>query len=466
MENKKFSIVDVETTGGGMRGNRITEICVVILQNGEILDKYTTLINPEKIIPHHITALTGISNETVEGAPLFYEVAEEIQKITENTIFVAHNVHFDYNVIRNEFRRLGMEFDRKKLCTVRLSRKLIPHLLSYSLGRICSSINIPIENRHRAEGDTDATVILFQRLMSLDENYEVFNQFLNPRSKEASLPPHLNSKQILDLPNSAGIYLFKNKGQKVIYVGKAKNIKKRVLSHIYNKKNKGYLMCQESFFIEHEETGNELTALLLESELIKKYYPKFNRAQKRPQSSYKIISYKNQRNIIQLAITKTKATDDSLMTFYNRTLARERLEYICETYNLCPRYCGLQSNVEVCSHYKINNCEGICDGTEEIEDYNKKVGAAIEHLNDDKPTYIIYGNGRNSDEKSIVLIKEGRYRGFGFVDESEGFSNVEEIENFLSPMHHTYHTSQIIRSYLKKNPYKNVVQFEKEVLSE
>lgn len=466
MEGKIFSIVDVETTGGGMRGNRMTEICIVKLKDGEVLEKYTSLINPEKLIPPYITALTGISNDTVAEAPLFDEVAEEIQEFTADTIFVAHNVHFDYNVIRNEFRRLGLDFDRKKLCTVRLSRKLIPNLFSYSLGRLCSSINIPIENRHRAEGDTDATVILFQRLLSLDENNEVFEHFLHGKSKEASLPPHLNSEQVTELPEAAGIYLFKNKDHKVIYVGKAKNIKKRVLSHIYSKKNKEYLLCQETFHIEYEETGNELTALLLESDLIKKYYPKFNHAQKRAQSSYQIISYKNRRDVIQLAIMKTKATDDSLLTFYNRTLAREKLEEICAAFKLCPRFCSLQSNVEVCSHYKINTCEGICEGTEEVAGYNAKVSAAIQSLKNDKPTYIIYGQGRKTEEKSVVLVKEGRYRGYGYVDESDGFSKVEEIESYLDPKSHTYHTSQILRSYFKKNPEKNVVRFENQLLQE
>lgn len=335
--------------------------------------------------------------------------------------------------------------------------------MSYSLGKICDSINIPIENRHRAEGDTDATVILFQRLLSLDENFEVFEKFLNPRSKEASLPPHLNSEQILTLPDSAGIYHFKNREHKIIYVGKAKNIKKRILQHIYSKKTSEYLLCQETFFIEYEKTGNELTALLLESDLIKKHYPKFNKAQKRPQSSYQIIHYKNRRNIIQLAITKTKVADDSLSTFYNRPLATEKLEQICETFNLCPRFCTLQSNVEVCSHYyKINNCEGICESTETVEDYNKKVLAANEFLENDRQSFIIYGTGRKKEEQSVVLVKEGRYRGFGFVDKSEGFSSIDEIESFIERKHHTYHTNQIIRSYLKKNPLKNIVYFDAE----
>jgi DNA polymerase-3 subunit epsilon len=166
MEDQLFAVVDVETTGGGMIGNRLTEICVVLLRGSEILEKYSTLINPEINIPAYITALTGIENNMVGDAPKFHEVANNIEELTRGAIFVAHNVNFDYNVLHNEFRKLGYNFIRKKLCTVRLSRKLIPGLSSYSLGRLCDSINIPIIDRHRAEGDTDATVILFQRLLS------------------------------------------------------------------------------------------------------------------------------------------------------------------------------------------------------------------------------------------------------------------------------------------------------------
>jgi len=318
MHSQLFAIIDVETTGGGIAGNRITEICIALMKNGEVVDKYTTLVNPERDIPHHITALTGIDNEMVADAPRFCEVAEKIAEFTQDAIFVAHNVSFDYNVIRGEFRLLGQYYNRKKLCTVRLSRKLIPGMLSYSLGRLCNTINIPHLNRHRAEGDVDATVILFQRLLSLDEDFSTINSFLNPRSKQATLPPHIPAEQINELPEEPGIYLFKNQKHQVVYAGKAKNIKKRVLSHFYDKKTKEYQLGQETHFIDYELTGNELVALLVESEHIRKHYPKFNRAQKWPATTYQIISYVNQRGIVQLALGKTKVLHDSVSTFYNR----------------------------------------------------------------------------------------------------------------------------------------------------
>lgn len=461
MQSQIFAVIDVETTGGGIAGNRITEICIALMKNGEVVDKYTTLINPERTIPQHITALTGIDNEMVADAPRFFEVAEKIEAFTQNAVFVAHNVSFDYNVIRGEFRLLGQHYNRKKLCTVRLSRKLIPGMLSYSLGRLCSTINIPHLNRHRAEGDVDATVILFQRLLSLDEDFSIINSFLNPRSKQATLPPHIPAEQINELPEEPGIYLFKNQKHQVVYAGKAKNIKKRVLSHFYDKKTKEYQLGQETHFIDYELTGNELVALLVESEHIRKHYPKFNRAQKWPATTYQIISYVNQRGIIQLALGKTKALHDSVSTFYNRTEATEKLEEICDTFRLCPRFCALQSTSEKCSHYRIKNCEGVCEGTETVESYNLKVEAAIQSLKENKPTFAIQGKGRTKDEIAFALVAEGQYKGFGFFDRSEAICNIEDYEPFLKLQPASYHTHAIIRSHLKKNGERNVVRFEK-----
>ncbi|WP_034923885.1 exonuclease domain-containing protein [Gillisia sp. CAL575] len=465
MKDKLFAVIDVETTGGGISGNRLTEVCIVLLKGGEIQDKYTSLINPEKHIPVQITALTGINNEMVENAPKFHEVAKEIEDFMRDAIFVAHNVNFDYNVLRNEFKQLGFEFNRKKLCTVRLSRKLIPGLQSYSLGRLCDSINIPLTNRHRAEGDTDATVILFQRLLSLDTDGQIFNSFLHAHSKQATLPPHLSAEEIHELPEEPGIYLFKDKQQKVIYAGKAINIKKRVLSHFYDKMSKEYHLGQETYHVDHETTGNELMALLLEAEYIRKHYPKFNRAQKNPGTTYQIISYINQRGIIQLGIGKTKRIQDSIGTYYNRALATEKLELLCEKFKLCPRYCTLQSSTEKCSHYKLKNCEGVCDGTEAVVEYNLKVTEAINSLGDEKPTYVIREKGRHFEEDAFILVKEGRYQGYGFLDSAVQIASIEDYEPFLKLQESTFHTHKILNSYLRKHGEKNLFYFEEEVFA-
>lgn len=275
-----YAVVDIETTGNGYKGQKITEISALIFDGKKIVDEFTSLVNPEQNIPTFITNLTGITNAMVRNAPKFYEVAKKVEEITKGTIFVAHNVNFDYNIIQAEFKSLGYDFKRKKLCTVRLTRKIIPGLPSYSLGNICSGENIPINGRHRAKGDAEATVELFRRLLERDDNFTI-NSFLNPRSRQATLPPLLDKIVVDKLPETFGVYYFKNLAKEVIYVGKANNIKQRVISHFYDKKKKEQTMCLETADVSFTKTGSELLALLLESSEIKHIYPKFNRAQRR-----------------------------------------------------------------------------------------------------------------------------------------------------------------------------------------
>jgi DNA polymerase-3 subunit epsilon len=449
MPLREYAVVDVETTGNALGGNRITEICIVRLNTDKILEKYSTLIDPEQLIPDFITSLTGIDNELVASAPVFSDIADQIDRMTANAVFVAHNVSFDYNVIRNEFKRIGQEFNRKKLCTVRLSRTLIPGLPSYSLGKLCNAIGIALENRHRAEGDTDATVLLFKQLLAIDHHGEVFHKFLNGTKKEGTFPPHVDRNQFDNLPDTPGVYLFKNKAHKVIYVGKAINLKKRVLSHFYAKSNKTYLMCQEIVHIEHIETGNELVALLEESQLISHYYPSYNSAQKQPRSAYQIMYYKNQLGVIQLAVALAKSYDSTLATHYNRAHAVEELEELCKQFNLCPRFCTLQTHVTECSHYKLKNCKGICKKEESVALYNMRVNKAIAFLKNNKENYAIKQSGRTSEEECFILVKDGDYKGFGFVDKQDTITSLTDLDSFLEPKKASYHTNQILKSFLR-----------------
>ncbi|MEH6408603.1 MAG: exonuclease domain-containing protein, partial [Leeuwenhoekiella sp.] len=431
MKDRFYAVTDVETTGNGIHGNRITEICIVLLKNDKIIEKFKSLINPERFIPSFITGLTGIDNALVEEAPKFYEIADEIDRITKNAVFVAHNVNFDYNVIRNEFKNVGINFQRKKLCTVRLSRKLIPGLYSYSLGRLCSALKIPLSDRHRAEGDTDATVLLFQKILDLDTDLATINGFLNARSKEATLPPHLEKANIDKLPEATGIYLFMDKKGKIIYAGKALNIKQRVISHFYDKKNSEYLLGQQTHTIDYEVTGSELIALLLESEKIAQHYPLYNKAQKNAPQPYNIVSYINQKGVIQLALTRNKNIYNVHDYFFTREKGIEKLEELCLTYNLCPRFCGLQSSTERCSHYKITTCLGVCVGDELIEDYNNRVKKACKELLNNRKDYVIKHEGRTPDEYAFILIRDNIYQGYGFINKEEQIEAIDDFEPFL-----------------------------------
>lgn len=444
-----YSIVDIETTGNGYKGSKITEISIFLFDGEKIVDEYTTLVNPETTIPAFITNLTGITDAMVRTAPKFYEIAKKVEQFTKDTIFVAHNVNFDYNIIQSEFKSLGFDYKRKKLCTVRLSRKIIPGLNSYSLGNICIAEGIHITDRHRAKGDALATVELFGRLIKRDDNFTI-NSFLNPRSRQATLPPLLDKKVVDNLPETHGVYYFKDIHKEVIYVGKANNLKQRVISHFYDKKKKEVTMCLETADIQYTETGSELLALLLESAEIKNIYPKYNRAQRRASEAIGLFSYEDQKGIIHLAYNRLKLVPNALMKFYSVAECRNVLEKVCEEFELCPKYCHLQTNVNTCFHYQIKKCRGICSEKEAVNIYNDRVQKAIKSLGLQAENLVITEQGRTEKEIGFALVTDGIYRGFGYVDKAQNLQEPEDYLFFVQPQKDNRDIQRILASYLRK----------------
>ncbi|QXP64285.1 exonuclease domain-containing protein [Polaribacter sp. HaHaR_3_91] len=451
-----YTVVDIETTGNGYKGSKITEISIFVFDGKKVIDEFTSLVNPEQNIPAFITNLTGITNAMVRNAPKFYEIAKKVTEITQDTIFVAHNVNFDYNIIQEEFKNLGFDFKRKKLCTVRLTRKIMPGLSSYSLGNICTHENIPIIGRHRAKGDAEATTELFRRLIERDDNFTI-NSFLNPKSRQATLPPLLNKKVVDNLPETFGVYYFKNIEKEIIYVGKANNIKQRVISHFYDKKKKEQTMCMETADISFTKTGSELLALLHESAEIKHRYPKFNRAQRRAGEAIGLFSYEDQKGIIHLAYNRLKLTPNPIMKYYTVAECRNHLETLCKEFELCPKYCHLQTNVASCFHYQLKECKGVCCNKESVEDYNKRVKEAIKSVGIGAENLVIKETGRTENEVGFALILDGIYKGFGYVDthQAEQLENPEDYQFFVEPKKDNRDIQRIIAAYLKKQNTDN-----------
>ena len=451
-----YCIVDIETTGNGIRGNKITEISIFKFDGEHIADEFTSLVNPECEIPYFITGLTGIDNHLVRDAPTLQEIASQIEAITKDCIFVAHSVNFDYNVIKNEFKNIGLEYSRKKLCTVRLSRRLLPGYNSYSLGKLCTALRIPLKDRHRARGDAHATVLLFKKLIQLEGAEAVFKTFLNARSQEATLPPGLPKSVFNGLPQEPGIYYFKNKKGEIIYVGKAINIKKRVLGHFYDKATKEVQMCSETTDIDFEKSGNEIVALLMESAAIKTHYPLYNRAQKRRVQQYGIFSYEDRNGVLHLAFNKLKQAPGAFIILNNTTDCRLYLEQLCAEYQLCAKYCHLQENVVSCSHYRLSSCEGICRGKESQANYNTKVRSAIASVKDKNTDYVIKEKGRTKHEDAIVLVTNGLYYGYGFIDKELTIGSVEDLSAHIIPQKNTVEAQRLVQSYLLKNKDKEI----------
>ncbi len=440
-----YTIIDVETTG---RGNKITEISIFKYDGEKVVDEFTSLVNPESLIPDYITALTGIDDAMVADAPTFAEISEAILAITEDTIFVAHNVNFDYNVIRNEFKAIGGDFRRRKLCTVRLSRALFPGFRSYSLGKLCVTMEIDLVDRHRARGDAEATVTLFEKLLAHKHSETVFADFLKKGSKEATLPSHLPSAIFESIPNGPGIYYFKNKKGKIIYVGKAINLKKRVLGHFYDKKEKELNLCRETAHIDYEMSGSDLVARLMEDAAIKHHFPLYNQAAKRVPKPYAVFSYEDRRGIRHLAFNTLKATPFPLQIFHSIRDCRLYLEQVCEKFELCPKYCHLQESVWTCSHYKLTTCKGVCKDEESVVDYNERANLAIEYMATSHQNIVLKEKGRHQKEEAFILIKNGLYLGYGFVDKSAQIVHTDDLETFLIPQKETMEVQGILRKLL------------------
>ncbi|MFD2552418.1 exonuclease domain-containing protein [Bizionia sediminis] len=440
-----YTVIDVETTG---QSNRITEISIFKYDGHQILEEFTSLVNPEILIPDYITALTGIDNGMVANAPTFKTIAQDILDITKDSIFVAHNVNFDYNVIRNEFKLLAIDFNRKKLCTVRLARKLFQGLPSYSLGKLCKSLHIPLTDRHRARGDAEATVVLFEKLLEKDTTGQVFSSFLNKTSREATLPAHLPTAVFNAIPHKAGIYYFRNKTGDIIYIGKAKDLKKRVLSHFYSKTQASLDMCRETRHIDFELAGSELIAFLMEDAAIKEHFPKYNKQAKRKPKSYAIFSYQDRNGILHLAFNPLKSCSNPIKVFHSIRECRMFLEALCKTHQLCPKYCHLQEGVTHCCHYAIKTCKGVCAGNEMVTHYNKRVTLAIETTTKVSPYNIIKKPGRTANEEAFILLKNGTYLGYGFVDKTEQIQSTDDLEPFLITQKDNLDIQKILRTQL------------------
>lgn len=454
-----YTIIDIETTGGSYKTGKITEVAIYKFDGEKIVDEFVSLINPEVYIPPYIVQLTGITNEMVEDAPRFFEVAKQIVEITEDTVFVAHNAPFDYGFIRAEFASLGFTFERLTLCTVKLSRKLIPGQPSYSLGNICSTFGIENSARHRAAGDALATVELFRILLAKNSGIIIPDDPYGRFSAD-SLHPSLTIEFIKSLPDDTGVYYFHNEDGDVIYVGKSKSIKKRVLTHLGNPKTKkGIELKQKTADITYVLTGSELVALLKESDEIKTIKPQYNRAQKKPKNSFGLYSYFDRKGYNRLLLKKVSAVETPHISFGNMKEASKALFSWVEKYNLCQQLCGLYDGKNGCFQYALKQCRGACVGEESAEEYNSRVEELLKELSCRYSNAVIIDKGRSNEESSIVVIENDTYLGFGWIDREEQVTSPEEFKEHISLMNDNRDVRNIISGYMKRNNPERVIEY-------
>ena len=447
-----YAIIDVETTGLSPAGEKITEIAIILHDSKQVVDEFSSLVNPEKKIPYRITQMTGITNQMVVDAPKFYEIAKQVVELTNDKIVIGHNVNFDYSFLRHEFKSLGYDFKCKTLDTVKLSRRLIPGRKSYGLGKLCKDLGIENHARHRATGDALATTKLFELLLDIDENLEHIktNGVKSPRNKSL----------VENLPRKPGVYYFYNNDNELIYVGKSINIHDRVLSHLNNNLHKRALEMKDAIAdVDYNLTGNELVALLLESAEIKKYQPFYNRQQRRTFFNYGLYTFQDEGGYTNLKIGKIIDQLTPLYTYSSLQEGKEHVSNLVERFNLCQKLSGLYNTDGACFHYQIHQCEGACIGYEPAETYNSKVAQALENYHFEEESFFIVENGREENEKSIVKIERGKYIGFGFIDIAFTHDEPGLMHECISPQKDNREVRQIINTYLKKSSSAGVIPY-------
>jgi DNA polymerase-3 subunit epsilon len=456
-----YAIVDIETTGGYAANHRITEIAIYHHDGMRVTEHYHSLLNPGRNIPYYITGLTGITTEMVLDAPTFEEIAEDLFNLLDGKIFVAHNAHFDYSFLKREFELAGINWNAKKLCTVRLSRKIIPGLRSYSLGSLSESLGVTITNRHRAGGDASATAKIFDLLLRRDENNYIATT-LKKNSGETILPPNLPKEEFDRLPAKPGVYYFQNARGQVIYVGKAINIKKRIAGHFtgdareWNRSK----IRNEIHHVSYELTGNELIALILESQEIRRLWPKYNQAQKHKVEEWGIYNYEDRNGYQRFSVNLAMKGTRPLMRFSTKGDAWNFLWDKVREYDLCPKLCGLQVSQGLCFNYQTGECRGACMCIESVKKYNKRIEKALQTFHSKGGGSVaIIGKGRDIDEQSLVLVENGNYRGFGFFNKDVSISDFESAKTYVRSSVETPTVQNLINSYLNNPRGADVVVF-------
>ncbi|NOQ73733.1 MAG: hypothetical protein GQ574_17125 [Crocinitomix sp.] len=445
-----YAIVDIETTGDKPINFKIIEIAIILHDGKKELDTYHTFVNPEQKISPFISRLTGITDADVYEAPKFYEVAKDIVEFTKDTIFVAHNVSFDYSVMRREYRRLGFDYRLDHMCTIQSARILLPGHDSYGLKNITRDLNIDLGNHHRAIDDTRATAQLFTIIHKKGKGN--LANFIKREIDPAVLHPNLDINALDEIPNKVGVYKFYDSEKSLIYIGKSIHVKKRVEQHFKNTKTpKAIEMRERIAFIDHFLTGSELIALLRESEEIKNHQPVYNRAQKTTSFSHGLFMHTDQNGYYHLHAKKNTLTEKPLVTFTSLPTAKKYLEFWMDEFGLCQKMCHLHKTTSACFNYSIKKCDGACIGLESAETYNLKVTELTENLNFKGESFLILDKGRKSNEYSFVSIKEGQYEGYGYIHRYMLKRNTENFKKFLTKQESNRDFQSIIKMQLHKD---------------
>ena len=452
-----YAIIDIETTGGQFNEEGITEIAIYKYDGHEIVDQFISLVNPEIPIQPFVVKLTGINNAMLHLAPKFYEIAKRIIEITQDCVIVAHNASFDFRILRTEFRRLGYNFEAKTLCTVELAKVLIPEQPSYSLGKLVRALGIPMADRHRASGDALATVKLFKMLLDKDLEKVILKELIKTEIVKGIAPKLLDIVE--SLPSKTGTYYIHNEKSELIYIGKSRNIKKRINQHFTGTTTKCKKIQSEVFTVTYDETGSELIALLKESEEIKINKPILNRAQRKTIFQWALYSEYDNNGYLNLKLQKADGRKKEITSFTTLQEGKNTLFRIASEYHLCQKLTGLYITKSECFQYKIKECDGACTGKISPLVYNERVQSYIDKNSFENQNMVLIDRGRTINERSAILIENGIYKGYAFYDLNYQINNIEILRNIIIPMQNNRDTRNIIQSHIRRSKSLKIKKF-------
>lgn len=368
--------LDTETTGGSLRTDRVIEIGMLRVENGKVVKKFTSLVNPQRYVPQEIELLTGISGAMVDVAPTFFDLKDQILEMLEGALFVAHNARFDYGFIKTEFKRLGINFSAKHLCTVKLSHNLYPQYDHHNLSVIIERFGFRIKNRHRAFDDAE---VLWKFYKQIQKKFplELIEAAVSKAQKRPSIPTGLSAEILDELPETPGVYIFYGDSGIPLYVGKSVNIRDRVLSHFSadHTSSLELKITQQIKSIETIQTEGELGALLKEAYLVKKLQPLYNR-RLRQKNKLLVLKYTEDKNGyfscsfgLQEVIDASEI-DKIIGVFKSRKSLQEFLFAIAKEHQLCEKLLGVDKTSTSCFGYRLGRCKGACKGNEKPLFYN------------------------------------------------------------------------------------------------
>lgn len=422
-KNCMYAILDIESTGGKYNEEGIMEIAIYRFDGHDLVDKFVSLVNPEREIQPFVTKLTGINNTMLRSAPKFHEVAKRIIEITKDAVLVAHNAQFDYRILRTEFRRLGYDYQRKTLCTVDLSKKLLPDAESHSLGKLVRSLGIPVSDRHRANGDALATLKLFKLLLTKDLEKTIVKAITRAESLG-----QLTSRQldiVESLPAETGIYYMYDKDGEILFLGPTRNIKKRVNQHFTNVGPLARQLQKATKKVSFERTGSELTAILKSEIEIAKNTPSLNKTRKNKGFSHGVFASFDRTGFLQLRAEKANGQPRRLSSFNSLKESNHFLN-------------------KLVLEYRLNQ-----QTTQEI--HNEKVASILNQYSTQNRTMALIDRGRELGEHSVFLIKNGIFKGLGYADLNHQINNIHILEAIITPFDSGVNSIHIIETYMRKS---------------